>query len=438
MSSRDYFKGKRVALIGLGLHGEMVTDAKYLIKAGALLSIYDLKSEARLKSHLVFLRSIGLANYVCGSIPAEDLLDMDLIILSHEYPRDSSFLKLAKEKRIPIEYPETLFFKLSPPITFIGILGTCGKATVVSMLTPMLEDVFKKNDKESFYSVDPESADGILVHLKKIRSGDVVLMRVIESMTIELAKIGISPHIAVFTSIPDENSYEKHPFEILERQTYNNYIIGSDHIIDATYKFDFHPKAKMLRTKSSIVPESWGFSGKGIHDIENASLTLEAARIFKVDDELASHVLSSWKPLKGRLELVKKVKNVEFYNDSASISPISTLAGLLSLSENRNVVLIIGGSDTSHDYKELFMAIPQYAHTIMLLPGSGTIKERSKIRNLEHVEICNVASMEDAVKLSIDKARKGDKVLFSPAFGAVGYSSRKERGERFIKAVRAL
>jgi UDP-N-acetylmuramoylalanine-D-glutamate ligase len=91
MASRDYFKGKRVAVIGLGPHGEMVEDVKYLIKAGAWVSIYDLKSEARLKNHLVFLRSVGLANYVCGTIPSEDLLDMDVIILSHEYPRDSSF-----------------------------------------------------------------------------------------------------------------------------------------------------------------------------------------------------------------------------------------------------------------------------------------------------------------------------------------------------------
>ncbi len=114
--------------MGLGPEGNMVEDVKFLIKAGALVSVYDLKSEARLKSHLVLLRSLGLANHVCGSIPAEDLIDMDLIILSHEYPRDSSFLKAVdeknrrieldktkivekKEKPIPIEYPETLFFR---------------------------------------------------------------------------------------------------------------------------------------------------------------------------------------------------------------------------------------------------------------------------------------------------------------------------------------
>ena len=439
MASRDYFSGKRVALVGLGPHGEMVTDAKYLIKSGALLSVYDLKSEARLKSHLVFLRSIGLANYVCSSIPAEDLLDMDLIILSHEYPRESSFLKLAQEKGIPIEYPETLFFRLSPPITLIGIMGNCGKATVFSMLSPMLERVSEKNEQEQFFAMDPESANGILAHLKKIKSGDIVLLRVIEPMMKELSKMGISPHVSVFTSIPDKNAYNEHPFEIIERQTYNNYIIGSDQVIDATYKFDFRPKAKMLRTKATIVPAGWGFTGNGLHDLDNASLALETARLFKVDDEVASDILTSWKPLKGRLEFVKKVKNIEYYNDSASISPIATLTGMVSISENRNIVVIIGGADASHDYRELFIAVPQYAHTIISVPGSGTVKERYHIRNMEHVEVCDVPSIEEAVRLSLEKSRKGDRVLFSPAFDAIGVdASRKERGERFVKAVRAL
>src|ERR1035437_8942284 len=133
MASRDFFKGKRVAVVGLGPYGEMVEDVKYLIKMGALVAVYDLRSEARLKSHLIFLRSIGLANYVCGSIPVDDLFDMDMIILSHEYPRDSSFLKEVVARKIPVEYPETVFFKQAPPVSVIGVMGMCGKSTVVSM-----------------------------------------------------------------------------------------------------------------------------------------------------------------------------------------------------------------------------------------------------------------------------------------------------------------
>ena len=81
MSSRDFFKGKRIAVIGLGPQGEMLSDIKFLIKSGAIISVYDLRSESRVKEYINVLREVGLASYICGSIPADDLLDMELIIL---------------------------------------------------------------------------------------------------------------------------------------------------------------------------------------------------------------------------------------------------------------------------------------------------------------------------------------------------------------------
>ncbi len=444
MTSRDYFKGKRVALIGLGPHGEMAEDAKFMIKQGALLSVYDLRSEARLKSHLVFLRSMGLANYICGSIPADDLLDMDIIILSHEYPRDSTFLKAAKEQKILIEYPETLFFKLAPPVTLVGVMGSCGKATVVSMLAPMLEEAcdsaMRKNGEGSqqCFTADPESGDGILAHLKKIKSGDILIMRIEESMMRELENVRISPHVAIYVSPLSRFSYNESPFDILKYQTYNNFIIASDEIIDSTRLYKFQPKAKMLRTKAVLIPDLWEFTGRA-HDRENAALALQASRLFKIEDDITERILRNWKSLKGRLEFIKKVKSIEFYNDSASIAPSSTIAGIISLSENRNLVLILGGADGGFDYRELYATLPQYAHTIILLPGSGTMKERRVLQKIDHSKILSAPSIEEAVRLANEHARANDRVLFSPGFDAGGFDvSRKERGERFVRAVRGL
>ncbi len=439
MSSRDYIKGKRIAVIGLGPQGEMVADVKYLIKAGALVGIYDLRSEARLKSHLVFLRSIGLANYVCGSIPADDLLDNDLIILSHDYPRDSSFLKAVRDKGIPIEYPETFFLKHAPPVTLIGVMGMCGKATVVSMLAPMLEEVCSEIEGQGFFVVDPESPSGIIAHLKKAKSGDIVLMRVIEPMLAELRDMRMSPHVAIFTTVPAKGTYAESPFEVLAHQTYNNYIIASDEIIDMTHARKAQPKAKMLRTRASYVPSEWLFKANGPHDRENAALALQAARLFKVDDQTAEHALNKWKPLKGRLEFVKKVKNVEFYNDTASVMSCSTQIAVESLAVERNLVLVMGGADSGCDYRSLFSSLPRYVHTLVLLPGSGTMRERKELNGIETMEVISAPSIEEAALVSLEHAKKGDRVLFSPGFEAAGFdSSRKDRGERFVKAVRAL
>lgn len=196
MISWDYFKNKRIAVIGLGHHGEMVEDVKFLIKSGALVSVYDMKSEARLKNHLVLLRSIGLANYVCGSIPADDLLDMDIIVLSHEYNRDANFLRAIynSSKSILVEYPETFIFQTST----IGygccrIMGEFGKSSLISMLKPLFEIACKDRDGQKFFVIDPDSDEGILTHLKKIRSGDIVLIRIISPMMKELYNIRISP-----------------------------------------------------------------------------------------------------------------------------------------------------------------------------------------------------------------------------------------------------
>lgn len=439
MAQRDYFKGKRIAVIGLGPHGEMIEDVKYLIKAGAWVSIYDLKSEARLKNHLVFLRSVGLANYVCGSIPSDDLLDIDIIILSHEYPRGSSFLKEANEKNIPVEYPETLFFKLAPPITLVGIIGTCGKSTVLSILAPLLKKVCETYEAQGFFVIDPESEIGILAHLKKIKSGDIVLMRIVDHILPELYAVRISPHVAVFTSVPTKNSYDSSPFEILSYQTYNNFIVASDEVIDATRLMNFPTKAKMLRTKASSVPADWGFVGRGLHDRTNAALALQTARLFKVDDDIARHILGNWKPLKGRLEFVKKVKGVEFYNDTMSATPESTLAGVMSLSKERKAILIFGGVESGHEYRALYSELPRYVHTVVNIPGSGTLRERIHLREIDGLVIHSAPSIEEAVRTTLDHAQKGDVVLFSPGFGSGGLDGSKvERGEKFVRAVRGL
>ncbi|MBU6231418.1 MAG: hypothetical protein KGI45_03535 [Patescibacteria group bacterium] len=445
MTAREFWKGKRVAIIGLGPHGEMAEDAESMIKAGAWVSIYDLKSEARLKSQLIFLRSEGLANYVCGSIPADDLPDNDLIILSHEYPRDSSFLKAVLEKGVPVEYPETFFFKKAPPVTVIGVMGDSGKSTVVSMLSPMLESICKA-EGQGFFVIDPESGEGIISKLKKAKNGDLVLMRITGEMMRELHSIRISPQVAVFTTVPGPGCYDSSPFEILEFQTYNNFIIASDEVIDATRRYKDLPRAKMLRTKASIIPPEWDLpnlsGGAQSHNRENAALVLQAARLFKVDDELAHRLLAKWKPLPGRLQAIKKVKGVGFYNDSASVNPNSTIRALELLSSEdpqKNVILVLGGADGSHDYRLLYPALADRVGTIVLLPGSGTAKERQRLHALEGIQVISAPSIEEAARLAMENAKKGDRVLFSPGFPAIGLAaSRKERGERFVKAVRSL
>jgi UDP-N-acetylmuramoylalanine--D-glutamate ligase len=139
------------------------------------------------------------------------------------------------------------------------------------------------------------------------------------------------------------------------------------------------------------------------------------------------------------VEFVKKIKNIEFYNDSSAVSPSSTKLAISILSKNRNIILIFGGTKSHGIYNSLYEIMPEYIHTLILLPGSGTLSERKSIGRIHNINIKSAPSIEEAVQIAIESANKGDIILFSPGFDSTGIDgSRKERGEKFVRTVRGI
>lgn len=429
---KDFFKNKKIAVIGLGPHGEMIADIKFLLKNKAEISLFDTRSEIRVKKYLYDLSIGGLNKYSFGKIKEDDLLGFDIILTAYDVSRHSSFLKKAIESGIQIEYPETMFLKLIPPITIIGVMGVYGKSTVSQLIYGMLKKSFAEYDDQGLFFIDPESTNGALTHLKKIKKGDVLLLRIPEYLISYLYEMRMSPQVSVITSPVS--------FELLEFQTYNNFIVATDEVIDSIKeKPNLISKAKMLRVRPTHIPEDWIADRKNIHNIINSALALQTSELFKVDKSIAREIIMNFSGLKGHIELVKKINNIEFYNDSASISPQAILAALRYLSQGKNIVLIFGGAYTGYDYSELISNLSEYVSTIIVLPGSGTIGLRKKMDDLKNINIFHALDIDQAVKIAKENAKKGDKVLFSPGFNAIGvYISRKDRGEGFIKAVRNL
>ncbi len=431
MNYKEFFNKKRIAVIGLGPHGEMLPDIKFLIRNKANVAIYDMRSEKRMKDYINNLKDFGLDVYTFGKIKDDELCNFDLIILSPEISKKSSFLKKAIQKEVQIEYPETLFFKLSPPITLIGILGLYGKTTILNIIHNLLKKSFENYKNQGLFVIDPDSNSGALTHLKKIKKDDLVIARIPENMMSHYHDIHISPHVAVITSKID--------FDILDYQTYNNFIVASDKVVDYIREEKGGVlKAKILRTRSSMIPHDWVINTKGIHDRDNISLILQTCELFKISPETVREEIENTLSIKGCLEFVKKVSNIEFYNDSNSVTPFSTISAIKSFSDN-NIVLIIGGAYTGHDYTELIKSIKDYVSTVVLIAGSGSLGIREGISEIENINFIQALSLEDAITKSLEVADKGSRVVFSPGFEAVGvFISRKDRGERFIKLVKSL
>jgi UDP-N-acetylmuramoylalanine--D-glutamate ligase len=147
---RKFFKGKKVTVMGLGLLGRGVGDAVFLAEAGAKLTITDLKPSTMLRPSLKKLRKYnkpakGRAGikYVLGKHKLEDFRNEDMILKAAGVPLDSIYIKEAKKHKIPIEMDVSLFAKLAPEVTVVGVTGTRGKSMTTALIYEILSSFAK-------------------------------------------------------------------------------------------------------------------------------------------------------------------------------------------------------------------------------------------------------------------------------------------------------
>lgn len=447
MTSGDFFKDKKVAVVGLGPRGEMRADVRFLLKHGAAVTVYDMRGKSAVQRVISDLKAVGLKEFFLGGVSAEALTNHDLIILSPELPRTSEFLKEARNRNIQIEYPDILALKLAPAVTIVGVMGSCGKKAIMSMLFESIKQSFKLTGIPMPFVIDCEYSGGSLAILAKIKKDGMIIVRIPDYMLHEYGKAGLSPSVAIIAVAPSAPDPLAALSKTLAHQTYNSFIITTDEIADMIHNFEDHRnKAKIIRTRSGRVSTEWGIPFRGEHEREDTALVLETASLFKIDEKFVRDAAADYSTKKspGSIVLVKKIKNVAFYDDSSSERPESTLAALRALSTYSTdptscTVLIMGGAETEADYEPLMKNLSQYAKTVVLVPGSGTIGLRKQLAAMEGIKCISAPSVEAAVKLARAETKPGDRVLYSPAFAAGGIDrSRAERGERFVKAVRGL
>ena len=189
----DYFKDKKITVMGLGLLGRGVGDAEFLAKNGADLIVIDLKIKKQLKTSLDRLKRFKNIKYTLGKHKLQDFRRRDMILKSAGVPLDSPYIKEAKKNKIPIEMSASLFTKLSGA-KIIGVTGTRGKTTV----TYMIYQILKKAKKRVFLGGNIKGVSTLAL-LGKVKKGDTVVMELDSWQLQGFGDSKISPHIAVFT-----------------------------------------------------------------------------------------------------------------------------------------------------------------------------------------------------------------------------------------------
>ena len=435
---KEFFKGKKVIIMGLGLLGRGVGDAMFLAECGAKLTITDLKTKEQLKESLKKLKKFKDIKYVLGKHRLEDFRNCDFILKAAGVPFDSIYIKEVRKNNIPIEMDVSLFTKCTPETMTIGVTGTRGK----SMTTTLIYEILSKNlkDKKVYLGGNVRGVVTLPL-LKKVKAGDIVVCELDSWQLQGFGDAKISPHISVFTSfMPDHMNYYKGSMKkyFADKANIFKYQKKSDILIirpDIKKLILKNLKSKLIVVNKKDVVD-WKFNVLGDHHKENLACAVAVAKNLGISMEKIKVSVAKFKYLEGRFQLLRTYRGIKIYNDNNATTPEATIVGIEAL-KNKNIILICGGADKKLALDNFVKVVNKYCKAIVMIPGSGT---DVLIKNYK-LNIPNEIGkdLKDVVNKAMKYTKKGDIILFSPAFASFGmFNNEYERNDLFLKIIKKL
>ncbi len=445
--------GKRVLVVGLARSGRAA--ARCLNRHGALVTVTDIQPPAAFRDVIPELVAgkIGLELGVQGE---ETFLRQDLIVISPGVPWDLPQLRAAREKRIPV-VPEVEVASWFLPGRLVGITGTNGKTTTTALLGKILQ-------ASGFATFVGGNIGVPLISAVDNVSPDAVIVAELSSFQLEGIQ-NLRPHVAVLLNITPNHLDRHASFEaylgakaqILSNLTAEDYAVLN---ADDTNVMSLVPTTPQCRkiffSRRQNLPQgvlvSNGHVGYRVGHLERALLEIRDVRLpgaFNLENVLAASAAAcvlgadfeavrtaarEFKGVEHRLEFVRQIRGVDFYNDSKATS-VDAAAKALSAFE-RGVHLILGGKDKGAPYSPLRPLLEGRVRTVFLIGGAA---ERIAQELAGAAELVRAGDLETAVRQSSRQAQPGDVVLLSPACASFDqFQDFEHRGRVFKQIVENL
>jgi len=438
---QKFFKDKKVTQLGLGLLGRGLNDAKFLSRHCQEVIITDLKSKEDLASSVLEIEDLGNIKFVLGEQRLQDFENRDFILKAAGVPLDSPYIEHARKKNIPIEMDASLFVKLVPDgVTIIGITGTRGKTTTTYLIEKILRDAGK-----SVYLGGNIRGIATLPLLEIVKSGDYIVLELDSWQLQGFGEAKISPHIAVFTNLlpdhlnyykEDTNQYFRDKANIFRFQKISDFLITNNNTLQIISDHRERPLSEIRLRRVEDFPSGWNLNLVGEHFKEKAAFAIAVAEIIGIEKEQIKKSVEDFSGVSGRLEFISEKDGIKIYNDTTATTPEATLAALSAFPDNKNIILIIGGSDKELPLESLVNQLKQKPpKNIVLLAGSGSDKIRPLLSNA-NIIFEDAKTIKDAVYMAQNNAKSGDIILFSPAFASFGmFKNEYDRGDQFNELV---
>jgi UDP-N-acetylmuramoylalanine--D-glutamate ligase len=435
----------RIAILGFGLQGKSAYE--YWSQQGHDITICDKNPLGNVPDG---------AKTKIGDDHLGNLDQFDLIIRSPiVHPRDIVSANSAGIlEKVTTNTNE--FFKVCPSQNIIGVTGTKGKGTTSTLIAKMLEVVFAGQRKVHLGGNIGTPPLDLLKN--NIQPDDWV---VLELANFQLIDLKYSPKIAVCLMVvpehldwhKDEPEYIEAKQQLFEHQSTDDKAIyyslssTSGHIASASQgqKIPYmkHPGADVI--EKSVVIEGQTVCSVdeirllGEHNWQNVCAALTA--FWQVDKNIkaARSAITNFSGLEHRLEFVRELDGVRYYNDSFGTTPETAIVALQAFDESK--VLIAGGSDKGTPFDNFANAIlSNNVSTLITIGDTGPIIAglvRAQDKQFKIIE--GLDKMEDIVKEARANAKTGDVVLLSTGCASFGlFKDYKDRGDQFKKAVNSL
>lgn len=443
--------GKKVLVVGLARSG--MAAIRVLKKLGAEVTLSESKKKEDIKE-------IGFLNENNVEIVGQDMSvferDFDFVVKNPGVPYRSPMIQKLQERSIPVITEIELAYQVAKPQHYIAITGTNGKTTTSTLTYEILRRAFP-GKAHLCGNIGIPLCEIVMENGLMEEGGHYIALEISNFQLVNIDKF--RPEVATIINLtPDHidfmgslDNYYKSKTEVYRNMAGNDvFLINADDPVVKEYT-DRYPvkcakesfstdsqsadciaKDGYLEIKGEKIIPLNAIKIVGKHNLQNVMIAVSAAKAIGISNDIILDAVSSFKGVEHRIEFVREIDGVKYYNDSKGTNTDATITALKAF--DRGVILLVGGFEKGLPMDEM----KKHLGCVKKIIGFGACGARL-VHDLVGEDGIVVTTLDEAVAEANKIAESGDTVLLSPTTSSFDqYTCFEERGDHFKKIINAL
>ncbi|HAS38066.1 MAG TPA: UDP-N-acetylmuramoyl-L-alanine--D-glutamate ligase [Ruminococcaceae bacterium] len=445
------FSGKKVLVIGLARSG--MAAIRVLKKLGAEVTLSESKKREEIKE-IDFLNENGVE--IVGQDMSVFERDFDLVVKNPGVPYRSPMIRRLEERNIPVITEIELAYQVAKPQHYIAITGTNGKTTTSTLTYEILRRAFP-GKAHLCGNIGIPLCEIVTENGLMEEGGHYIALEISNFQLVNIDKF--RPEVATIINLtPDHidfmgslDNYYKSKTEVYRNMADNDvFLLNADDPVVKEYT-DRYP-VKCIKESFSTDTENADCIAKdgyieikgekiipldaikivGKHNLQNVMIAVSAAKAIGISNDVILDAVSSFRGVEHRIEFVREINGVKYYNDSKGTNTDATITALKAF--DHGVILLVGGFEKGLQMDEM----KKHLGCVKKVVGFGACGPRL-VKDLVGGDGIVVTTLDEAVAEANKIAESGDTVLLSPTTSSFDqYTCFEERGDHFKKIVNAL